>query len=1422
MTCEYSPIVPFSPNFSHMYRILSLIILSSFLFTSMLHAAVIYPTNTPALETPGGTFQTYFDNMYTGTQCNAWGQVVWGFSLVWVPSCVTPVASGLFFAGQTSGDTIRFDWTDWIRNNVLYNNGTNIGINTTSPSTRLDVNGTVRIRGGVPGNGKFLVSDATGLASWTDIVPATTLSITGSVVGSTLYYDGTDWIPNINLFNTGANIGIGTSTPTAKLEVAGQIKVTGGGVGSGRFLVSDATGLASWTDNIAATSFSISGSTLGSTLYYDGANWMATTNLYNTGGNIGIGTLTPQYKLDVLGNNSIIRAGSGFCLGMTASGCVYDWTDLNNVVKSSWTPNYIAKFNSGWLIDNSQLYETGWRLFIWDVSSIIAGNATLANITIKSFGATNSSNPFLTLSENGSQECRMWINGVNKLGSNCSWTAGLWGSYQPNQIIKADSAGTDLTGSLMYENAWNVWIGIINPGAKLDINGQIKITGGTPGVGKILTSDATGLATWSNWFSGSVTASGIVWPAGSENYISKFGPGGNGLVTSQIFDNGFGVGIGTSSIASKFEIWDGATSILHMRNANLGVGANATNYLATGINNFGIGNSSLANLTTGNNNIAFWGLALNSNTTGNSNIAIWETSLSSNITGAGNIAIGQSVLNVNTSWNTNIWIWLLSLASNTTWSDNIALSNFSLYSNTTWTRNVAIWSRSLNSNTIGSYNTANGSHTLESNLTGDFNTVMGFNAMYLNQDGGYNTAIGNDTLYNNISGFDNVWIWNSALHQSIWSNNTALWTSAWYHLLAGSRNTVIGFDAQLVSSTWSNQLSIWNIIYGNSLGYNGDGNIGIGTGINLTTKLTVAGQIKITGGAPGVGKILTSDANGIATWSNWFSGSVTASGITGGTQNYIPKFGPGGVGLLSSLLYETGGFMAVWSTTPTSRFEVWNGTASLFHMRGTNNIGIGSTTTRYQTSGSANVWVGNNTLRTLTTGYNNSAFGDSTLYGNTAGYFNSALGSQALYSNSVGNWNVWLGTQALWTSLNGSYNIAIGWQALYSNLANNDNVAIGYQALRASVANNNIGIGSNAGSTITTGANNIIIGTNVAAISNTASNQLNIGNWIYGADGRISIGRTNVSSWAYRVDVANGFVNSASGYCINNTCIPNWSGIFDAINGQGNYLPKWNTSGTGLIASRISDDGTDIAISSGALQQILITPSNQEQYQQVLLSSGWVLKKGLTTREKLRIFASADYGNSGDSVTIQELCFDTSSSSSCRSSSSHLPITNVPDFNTIDPKSYMGGIWEFVMATNSTPGYFISYYTGTYMVVNSYTFSTTSFSTTDDGCNVFPYYSLYDSAADLPSVRRRDTSPPNILTVSSDTAISNVYSSTNLSLPRYKTTRVGSQFTSNVFMTPGQVLLMTIGVQSCASRADRAMALVINNQKKMTLSISEL
>ncbi|MDP2815593.1 MAG: hypothetical protein Q8O19_02810, partial [Rectinemataceae bacterium] len=75
------------------------------------------------------------------------------------------------------------------------------------------------------------------------------------------------------------------------------------------------------------------------------------------------------------------------------------------------------------------------------------------------------------------------------------WVLGTDGNVGPNDFLlwNFPRNSVDLT---VKEATGNVGIGTYTPTAKLEVAGQVKITGGSPGAGKVLTSDASGLASW--------------------------------------------------------------------------------------------------------------------------------------------------------------------------------------------------------------------------------------------------------------------------------------------------------------------------------------------------------------------------------------------------------------------------------------------------------------------------------------------------------------------------------------------------------------------------------------------------------------------------------------------------------------------------------------------------------------------------------------------------------------------------------------------------------------------------------------------------------------------------------------------------------------------------------------------------------------
>ena len=106
----------------------------------------------------------------------------------------------------------------------IWTGATTLGNSIVSQSgTTLTVAGTLKMTGfQLPTNatsGYILTSDVSGFGTWQ---PAATGTLPVGTAGQTLRHDGTNWIANSFLYNTGSAIGIGTTSTLATLTVAGD------------------------------------------------------------------------------------------------------------------------------------------------------------------------------------------------------------------------------------------------------------------------------------------------------------------------------------------------------------------------------------------------------------------------------------------------------------------------------------------------------------------------------------------------------------------------------------------------------------------------------------------------------------------------------------------------------------------------------------------------------------------------------------------------------------------------------------------------------------------------------------------------------------------------------------------------------------------------------------------------------------------------------------------------------------------------------------------------------------------------------------------------------------------------------------------------------------------------------------------------
>jgi hypothetical protein len=327
-----------------------------------------------------------------------------------------------------------------------------------------------------------------------------------------------------------------------------------------------------------------------------------------------------------------------------------------------------------------------------------------------------------------------------------------------------------------------VGIGTDNPVATLDVQGTLRVADGTQGTGKVLTSDANGLASWvTNPSSNSWSLTGNSGTSSGTNFIGT-----------------------TDNVPLMFKVNNQQAGKIEQTTSNTSFGFN-----------------SMKTNSSGTSNSAFGFDAMYSNTTGNYNTASGLNTLYSNTIGTGNSAYGGLALFYNTSGGYNTATGLQALFLNTTGANNTATGVGSLYENASGSNNTATGHSALTSNTTGSDNTATGYTALNYNTTGDFNTATGHSALYSNTTGYFNTADGQSALNKNTIGYENTAIGGNALYNNTDGyQNTAVGVSALFSNTTGIYNTSTGWQSLYTNTTggYNTANGYWALSF-NTTGY---------------------------------------------------------------------------------------------------------------------------------------------------------------------------------------------------------------------------------------------------------------------------------------------------------------------------------------------------------------------------------------------------------------------------------------------------------------------------------------------------------------------------------------------------------------------------------------------------------------------------
>jgi hypothetical protein len=427
-------------------------------------------------------------------------------------SGVSYLTSGNIIIGGTAdnGDLLQVQGTSYFDGNV--------GIGTVNPSSKLDISGAVKIdTDGTYGSEYGMVGFGGTTDGYNRIFGRTTTAdglFLASATGRGIFFRANGGNTDHMVVIASGNVGIGTTSPSAKLEVNGDIAVSGNnkvysegdtltlraGGASGTYLMVDDTVGGVGIGTSPSSELDVNGSVivssnlyLGSYVYHNGDintyfgfptndTYAVRTNgsdiLYiNSSGNVGIGTTSPDRRLHVQDSAIVITklegTNQGSLLDLVNSNAsqTYNGLRFTQGTTGKMAITHIADGTTKGYVQIGNSWAAGSEILVVDGRTSNVGIGTTsptAKLTIGGLGFGNIGGLKIEESSSTADGAHFSYNDASRYV--------VFGGITNNVLNDAIAIERDATRTITIDSLQRVGIGTTSPSYKLDVSGTGRFT----------------------------------------------------------------------------------------------------------------------------------------------------------------------------------------------------------------------------------------------------------------------------------------------------------------------------------------------------------------------------------------------------------------------------------------------------------------------------------------------------------------------------------------------------------------------------------------------------------------------------------------------------------------------------------------------------------------------------------------------------------------------------------------------------------------------------------------------------------------------------------------------------------------------------------------------------------------------------------